>query len=73
MVHPNKPFTGFVFKTLIDPFAGKLSYVRIFSGELKEGDRLYDATQDKEEKPTKLYTLVGKEQVPVEKPLPATS
>lgn len=67
MVHPNKPFTGFVFKTLIDPFAGKLSYVRIFSGELKEGDRLYDATQDKEEKPTKLYTLVGKEQVPVEK------
>lgn len=67
MVHPNKPFTGFVFKTLIDPFAGKLSYVRIFSGELKDGDRLYDATQDKEEKPTKLYTLVGKEQVPVEK------
>ena len=35
MVYPNKPFTGFVFKTLIDPFAGKLSYVRIFSGELK--------------------------------------
>lgn len=67
MVHPNKPFTGFVFKTLIDPFAGKLSYVRIFSGELKEGDRLYDATQDKEEKPSKLYTLVGKEQVPIEK------
>ncbi|MCH4166371.1 MAG: elongation factor G [Megasphaera sp.] len=65
MVYPNKPFTGFVFKTLIDPFAGKLSYIRIFSGTLKEGDKLYDVTQDKEEKPSKLFTLVGKEQVPV--------
>ena len=67
MMYPNKPFTGFVFKTLIDPFAGKLSYLRIFSGELKDGDKLYNVTQDKEEKPGKLLTLVGKEQVPVEK------
>ena len=65
MVYPNKPFTGFVFKTLIDPFAGKLSYVRIFSGELKEGDKLYNVTQDTEEKLGKMFTLVGKEQVPV--------
>ena len=28
MVYPNKPFTGFVFKTLIDPFAGKLIELR---------------------------------------------
>ena len=65
MVYPNKPFTGFVFKTLIDPFAGKLSYVRIFSGELKEGDKLYNVTQGAEEKFGKMFTLVGKEQVPV--------
>lgn len=65
MVYPNKPFTGFVFKTLIDPFAGKLSYIRVFSGTLKEGDKLFDVTQDKEEKPSKLFTLVGKEQLPV--------
>jgi elongation factor G len=65
MVYPNKPFTGFVFKTVIDPFAGKLSYIRIFSGKLNEGDKLYDVTQDKEEKPSKLFTLVGKEQMAV--------
>ena len=65
VVYPNKPFTGFVFKTLIDPFAGKLSYVRVFSGTLKEGDKLYNATQDKDEKLGKLFTLVGKEQIPV--------
>ena len=65
VVYPNKPFTGFVFKTLIDPFAGKLSYVRVFSGTLKEGYKLYNATQDKDEKLGKLFTLVGKEQIPV--------
>lgn len=67
VVYPNKPFTGFVFKTCIDPFAGKLSYVRVFSGELKEGDKLYNASQEKDEKLGKLLTLVGKEQVPVTK------
>ena len=67
MVYPNKPFTGFVFKTLIDPFSGKLSYIRIFSGELKEGDKILNVTQNKEEKLGKVFTLVGKEQVPVEK------
>ena len=58
MVYPNKPFTAFVFKTVVDPFAGKLSYVRIFSGELKEGDKLYNMSQDKEEKMGKVLTLV---------------
>lgn len=67
LVYPDKPFTGFVFKTFIDPFAGKLSYVRIFSGELKEGDKLYNISQDKEEKLGKMMTLVGKEQIPITK------
>ena len=35
VVHVDKPLTAFVFKTLLDPFAGKQSFVRIFSGELK--------------------------------------
>ena len=67
MVYPNKAFTAFVFKTLIDPFSGKLSYLRIFSGELKEGDRLYNITEGKEEKLGKMYTLVGKKQIPLTK------
>ena len=67
MVYPHKPFTGFVFKTLIDPFSGKLSYVRVFSGELKEGDKVLNVTQNKEEKIGKIFTLVGKEQIPVDK------
>lgn len=65
IVHVDKPFTGFVFKTILDPFAGKQSFVRVFSGELKEGDKLLNVTQGVEEKWGKMYTLIGKQQVPV--------
>ena len=65
IVHVDKPFTGFVFKTVLDPFAGKQSFVRVFSGELKEGDKLLNVTQGVEEKWGKMYTLIGKQQVPV--------
>ena len=50
---------------MLDPFAGKQSFVRIFSGELKEGDRLYDVNQGVEEKWGKMVTLIGKQQIPV--------
>ncbi len=66
IVHADKPFTGFVFKTIVDPFAGKMSFIRIFSGELREGDKLYNVNQDKEEKWGKMFTLVGKTQIPIE-------
>ena len=65
VVHVDKPLTAFVFKTLLDPFAGKQSFVRIFSGELKEGDRLFDVNQGVEEKWGKMVTLIGKQQIPV--------
>ena len=50
---------------MLDPFAGKQSFVRIFSGELKEGDRLFDVNQGVEEKWGKMVTLIGKQQIPV--------
>jgi len=65
IVTADRPFTGFVFKTLMDPFAGKLSFVRVISGELKEGDKLLNMNQKVEEKWSKMFTLIGKQQVPV--------
>ena len=65
IVTPEKPFTGFVFKTLMDPFAGKLSFVRVISGELKEGDKLFNVNKNAEEKWGKMFTLIGKQQVPI--------
>lgn len=64
-VHADNPFSAFVFKTVIDPFAGKLSYIRIISGTLREGDKLINQTQDLTERFTKMYTTVGKQQIPL--------
>ena len=64
------PFAAQVFKTMVDPFAGKLSIIRVFSGELKVGDTVYNPASEKEEKVGSLYILKGKKQESVTK-LPA--
>jgi translation elongation factor EF-G len=40
------PFTARVFKTVIDPYLGKVSMMRVLSGKLKAGEALRDTTQD---------------------------
>ena len=44
------PFSGFVFKTIIDPFVGRLSYVRVLSGTLEADGAFYNATKQIREK-----------------------
>lgn len=55
----NKPKSAFVFKTMVDPFIGKYSLIKVCSGVLKGDDVLYNATSDTEEKPGKLYVMSG--------------
>jgi len=50
----------FVFKTSIDPYAGKMSYVRIFSGQINQDTILYNAQTGAEEKTNHIYTMIGK-------------
>jgi elongation factor G len=54
------PFSGVIFKTIIDPFVGRLSYVRIYSGSLQADSLLYNATRHIKEKSGHLYQLLGK-------------
>ena len=54
------PFSGVIFKTIIDPFVGRLSYVRIVSGSLQADSLLYNATRKIKEKSGHLYQLLGK-------------
>ena len=61
----NGPTAGFVFKTIADPYAGKLTLFRMFSGSLKGDDTIYNATQDVNERVGQLYALQGKKQIPV--------
>lgn len=50
----------FVFKTAIDQFSGKLSYVKVISGSIHTDSELYNAQADKKEKITKLFVCQGK-------------
>ena len=54
-----KPKSAYVWKTIVDPFIGKYSFVKVCSGVLKGDDVLYNADTDAEEKPGKLYTMCG--------------
>jgi elongation factor G len=54
-----------VFKTIADPFAGKLTLFRVYSGTLKSDSNLYNTTRDTKEKMGNMFYLLGKKQVPV--------
>lgn len=58
-------FSAFVFKTVLDSFSGKLSYMRIISGKLTEGMTIYNTSRNNEEKISKMFTLIGKQQIPL--------
>ncbi|MEC4676022.1 MAG: elongation factor G [Nitrospirota bacterium] len=62
----NEPTAAFVFKTIADPYAGKLSLFRVYSGIMKADSNVYNATQGSKERVGQLFYLQGKKQVPVQ-------
>ena len=62
----SKQKSAYVFKTMVDPFIGKYSFVKVCSGVLKGDDVLFNADNDTEAKLGKIYTLVGNKPVEVE-------
>jgi elongation factor G len=59
------PFSGVIFKTIIDPFVGRLSYVRVASGSLQADSLIYNGTRRIKEKSGHLYQLCGKKHTAV--------
>ncbi len=55
----SKPKSAYVFKTIVDPFIGKYSLIKVNSGVIKSDDLLYNYHQDFEEKIGHLYVLKG--------------
>ncbi len=51
------PFCALVFKIMNDPFLGNLAYFRVYSGKLRVGSSVYNATKDKEERVTRLLEM----------------
>ncbi len=61
---PSAPFSGFVFKTVADPYAGRLSIFRVVSGTLGGDGNFFNITKDAKERFNQLLTVMGKEQKP---------
>ena len=59
------PFSALVFKTLIDPFVGRLSYVRLYSGTLEADTAFYNATRQVKERGGHLFSIFGKKYTPI--------
>lgn len=59
------PLSAFVFKTVADPFVGKMSYIKVHSGVLATNKEVINATTGSTEKVGKLITLCGKKQTEV--------
>ena len=62
----DKPVSAQVFKTVADPFVGKLNMVRVFTGTLKSGMTLYNATTGEKERINTVYVMKGKKQEAVD-------
>ena len=60
------PLVVQVFKTLADPFVGKLSYFRVYSGTLASDSRVYNVKEREVERLGQLFMVRGKEQMPVD-------
>ncbi|MBE5864864.1 MAG: elongation factor G [Lachnospiraceae bacterium] len=61
----SKAKSAYVWKTLVDPFIGKYSLIKVNSGVLKADDVLYNVDKDIEEKVGKLYVLQGNKPIEV--------
>ncbi len=61
----SKSKSAYIFKTIVDPFIGKYSLVKICSGVFKADDLIYNQEKDLEEKVGKLYVLQGSKPIEV--------
>ncbi|MDP2863788.1 MAG: elongation factor G, partial [Desulfobacterales bacterium] len=62
---PEAPFSAFVFKTVADPYAGRLSIMKIVSGSLGASGNFYNVNKSSRERYNQLLAIAGKEQKPI--------
>jgi elongation factor G len=60
------PLVAQVFKTMADPFVGKLTYFRVYSGTLVSDSRVFNVNEREEERIAQVFMVRGKEQSPVD-------
>jgi elongation factor G len=63
-VEENAPFAGLVFKTLADPYVGRMNFIRVYSGTLKSDSVLFNSSREKAEKVGQVLYVRGKNTAP---------
>jgi elongation factor G len=53
----SEPFSALVFKIVTDPYVGRLAYLRVYSGKLKQGSGVYNPTKEKKERIGRLIRM----------------
>ncbi|MCK5348535.1 MAG: elongation factor G, partial [Desulfobacula sp.] len=69
---PDAQFCGFVFNTIVDPYAGRLSLFRVISGSLGKEGNVVNTTKDTKERFSQLLEIAGKEQKTITSALPGS-
>jgi elongation factor G len=64
-IDPNGPLTALVFKTVSDPFVGRINLFRVYSGRVRPDSSLHNATRNTEERVGQLFAMKGKDHVTV--------
>lgn len=60
------PLAAFVFKTIADPFVGRISMFRVYSGSFKANATVYNSSKEKDERIGSVFLMVGKKQIPTD-------
>jgi elongation factor G len=58
---PSGPLTAYVFKTISDPYVGRINLFRVFSGTMRPDSTAHNATQSADERVSQLFTMRGKD------------
>ena len=63
----HEAFSALVYKTIVDPFVGKISYLKVMSGVLGSDSQVYNSKKDQNEKVSQIFIIKGKNQIAVGK------
>ncbi|MEG1555585.1 MAG: elongation factor G, partial [Bacteroidales bacterium] len=61
-----EPFSALAFKIATDPYVGKLTFIKVYSGILKAGDMIYNVSSGKKERASKILQMHSNKQIPLE-------
>ncbi|MBQ7489033.1 MAG: elongation factor G [Bacteroidales bacterium] len=62
----NAPFSALAFKIATDPYVGKLTFIKVYSGTLKAGETVYNASTEKRERVAKIFQMHSNKQLQLE-------